>query len=179
MRPSTATPALSALRRRLLDQLAEPVSASELARRLGLPRQRVNYHLRELERLGLAELVDQRQRRGFVERRLRAAARDRFSSAYLLSAAARLAGDVATLRERAQAAGERLATVTVEVEVDLPSPAALRAFAGGLADAIGRLAAEHHRPADAHARPYRVVLGVHPAAGKPPASAEGAGRRLT
>ncbi|MBL8987996.1 MAG: helix-turn-helix transcriptional regulator, partial [Gemmatimonadetes bacterium] len=37
-------------RRQLLEALAEPDSAAGLARRLGLPRQRVNYHLRLLER---------------------------------------------------------------------------------------------------------------------------------
>lgn len=161
--PSTPRAALSPLRRRLLDHLAEPASASELARRLDLPRQKVNYHLRELERLGVVELVDERPRRGFVERRLRAVHRDRFSSAYLLSAAARMAEDVATLRQRAAAVEERLATFTLEVEIDFAAPAALRAFADELTATVRRLVATHHQPADPRARRFRVMVGAHPA----------------
>src|SRR3712207_7665169 len=63
---------LSPLRRRLLEELREPDSATGLAARLGESRQRLNYHLRELERGGLVELVEQRQRRGRTERILRA-----------------------------------------------------------------------------------------------------------
>ena len=66
---------LPALRRRILECLGEPDSATGLAKRLGLPRQKVNYHLRELEKAGLAECVEKRQRRGCIERRLRATAR--------------------------------------------------------------------------------------------------------
>src|SRR5947207_2605249 len=70
------TVALGLIRHQLLDLLkAEPDSATGLARRLNLSRQKVNYHLRELERAGLVELHDQRQRRGLTERRLRTSAR--------------------------------------------------------------------------------------------------------
>ena len=65
---------LAPLRRRLLLRLRTPASATELARELGLGRQKVNYHLRKLEESGLVELVEQRQRRGCVERVLRARA---------------------------------------------------------------------------------------------------------
>src|SRR5438034_4190708 len=108
---SLVAAALSPPRRRILEQLAAaPDSAAGLARCMGVPRQRVNYHLRELERAGLVELVDERRRRGLTERRLRTSARayvvdpallgalgvepeglrDRFSSAYVVSAAARV-----------------------------------------------------------------------------------------
>ena len=41
---------------------------------MDLGRQRVNYHLRELEKAGLVHLVEERQRRGCVERILAARA---------------------------------------------------------------------------------------------------------
>ncbi len=160
--------AAAALRRRVLDELEEPDSAAGVARRLGVARQKVNYHLRALERDGLVELVDERPRRGFVERRLRAVARDRFSSAYLAVAAARTATDVATLRERAGEAGQTLPTVTVETEIRFASPAALRAFAEELAAATARLAAEYDRPDLAGARPFRLLAAAHPAITKEP-----------
>ena len=45
-------------RLRILELLTEPDSASGIARRLSLPRQTVNYHLRELEKEGFVEFVD-------------------------------------------------------------------------------------------------------------------------
>ena len=66
-----AAAALSPFRLGLLEGLQQPESASGLARRLGLPRQQVNYHLRELERAGFIELSEARQRRGCTERIMR------------------------------------------------------------------------------------------------------------
>ena len=67
--------ALSPLRRQLLAMLQEPSSASELGVRLGMPRQKVNYHLGLLERAGLIRLVETRARRGCVERIMQASAK--------------------------------------------------------------------------------------------------------
>jgi DNA-binding transcriptional ArsR family regulator len=172
--------ALSPLRRTLLSNLAEPDSAAGLARRLNLPRQKVNYHLRELERARLVEFVDQRQRRGLKERRLRTTARayvidpallgaggsepegfrDRFSSAYLLASAARVIGDVAVLRERAEAVDQRLATLTVDTEIAVGSLHDLGAFAEELQSAIAELAVRYQRPGG---RRYRLLAMSHPA----------------
>ena len=69
--PRRLASALPELRRRLLDRLRDPASASELAREFGMPRQKLNYHLRVLEAQELLELVELRPRRGFTERVLR------------------------------------------------------------------------------------------------------------
>ncbi|MFC9971182.1 helix-turn-helix domain-containing protein [Spirillospora sp. NPDC127200] len=167
---SSGRGALSPLRRVLLEQLAEPASASELARRLGQPRQRINYHLHELERLGLVELVDERRRRGFIERRMRAVDPDRHSSAYLYAAASRLAGDVATLRERAQAAGKPLLTFTLELDIDFASPAAVRGFLDELTTTARDLAARYQSD-EPRARRHRLMIGAHPAITKTPRQA--------
>jgi DNA-binding transcriptional ArsR family regulator len=55
------------LRVRILEQLREPASAAELARRLGESRQNLNYHLKELERGGLVRRVGDRPAGGFTE----------------------------------------------------------------------------------------------------------------
>jgi DNA-binding transcriptional ArsR family regulator len=62
--PDRLRAALTPLRRRLLELLRVPTSATELAATLGLPRQKVNYHVRALEAAGLVRLVEERQRRG-------------------------------------------------------------------------------------------------------------------
>ena len=66
--PAVAVVMLDPLRRSVLTALTEPGSASTLAVDLGLPRQKVNYHLRTLEEHGLVALLEERPRRGLTER---------------------------------------------------------------------------------------------------------------
>ena len=164
--------ALTPLRRRLLTELREPASATGIAARLGETRQRINYHLRELEKSGLIELVEVRQRRGREERLLRATARtvvvspamvgprdreqDRFAVGTLLAAAASTVDAVVRQRAAATAVGKRLVTFTVEAEIGFDRPADIEEFATRLATLI----AEYDRPGAA--RRYRVVVGGHP-----------------
>src|SRR5436190_20930093 len=106
------------LRARILEGLAEPGSAAGLARKLGVVRQKVSYHLQKLEEEGLVELVEERRKGNCVERIVRATARayivgaqalgrlaidpdaalDKFSSTYLLAVAAQAVHDIASLR---------------------------------------------------------------------------------
>ena len=72
--PAAAEASLDPIRSRLLAALTEPASAAALAARVGLPRQKVNYHLRTLEQHGLVELVEERKRGGLTERVLQATA---------------------------------------------------------------------------------------------------------
>lgn len=179
--PARVRAALSPLRRRLLRELRTPASASALAPRFGVTRQKLAYHLKVLEDQGLIRLVETRQRRGCTERLLRTSARalvvdpellgelpgeetvtrDRFSSAYLVTAAARLLGDVAVLREGAGEAGKRLATVTQEAEIGFRSPAELRSFTEELAESVAALIGKYHADEEG-GRPYRLLIGMHP-----------------
>jgi len=182
--------ALSPLRMRVLREMHEPESATSLAPRLGLTRQTLNYHLRELEREGFLEVVEERQRRGCVERLLKVTsrafvvnpallgalsddphqARDRFSSAFLLATATGLIRDVAALTERARAVEQRLATFTMDCEIGFASPAAFRAFTEELASQVATLAARYDN-ASASSRRFRVVVGSHPVVTKTAADA--------
>jgi len=173
---------LPPIRRRMLELLDQADSATGLARRLGLARQKINYHLRELEKAGLVECAEERQRRGCVERRMRRTAsafvlspaflgtlaadpeafQDRFSSAYLMAVASRTLRDVGVLRERAAAADKRLVTLTAETEVAFASPAALKAFAEELTTCVALLAAKFHQPQARGARRYRFAVGGYP-----------------
>src|SRR5262245_1548883 len=78
--PAAATAALDSVRNRLLSELRAPASAAALATRIGLPRQKVNYHLRTLESHGLVEVAGERRWGGLTERLLVATA-----SSYLVS----------------------------------------------------------------------------------------------
>src|SRR5207247_4026139 len=81
--PAVAGGPLGPVRARLLAELAEPRSATMLAARVGLSRQKVNYHLKALERHGLVELVEERRKGNMTERVLRATA-----ASYVISPAA-------------------------------------------------------------------------------------------
>jgi DNA-binding transcriptional ArsR family regulator len=172
---------LAPLRQAVLELLRSPASASQVAARLGESRQRVNYHVRALERGGLVELVEERQRRGCTERVVRATAdavvvsplvvgdvaeHDRFAADSLLANGARLVRDVAVARTAASERGQRLLTFSIEAEVGFEHPADLERFTDALADRIAELAAEFG-PGQ---RRYRVVVGGHPALREEPAS---------
>lgn len=183
--PERATSVLDPMRRQLLDELAEPDSAAGLARRLGMPRQVVTYHVRQLEAEGLVSFVAERRKRNCVERIVQATARsyvispaalgplgadpnrveDQFSSTYLLAVASKLIGDVATLRRRADASGKRLATFTAQTDVRFASPAEQSAFAAELTECLGRLAAKYHQSEATNGRTFSFVLAGHPALG--------------
>jgi len=185
--PERAAFLLEPTRRRLLGELAEPESAAGLARRLGLPRQRVNYHLRELEREGLIELVEERRKGNCVERRMRATARafvlspealgeldgdpaagaDRASATYALALASRSVREIARLETRARQSGKRLATLSLEAEVRFADADARAAFAEELTSLVARLAAKYHDESAPRGRSFRVVALAHPASAEP------------
>src|SRR5919197_1953090 len=180
--PAAAEISLDPIRSRLLAELAEPGSATTLASKVGLPRQKVNYHLRALERHGLVQLVEERKKGNVTERLLRATAAsfvisplalaavqpdpsrspDRLSARWLLALAARLVRDVGELITGAQQARQRVATFALDGEVRFASAADRAAFAEELAQAVQALVAKYH---DAHAeggRSHRLVLAIHP-----------------
>ncbi len=167
-----AAAALSPFRLGLLNGLQQPESASGLARRLGLPRQRVNYHLRELERAGFIEMSEARQRRGCTERIMRLTSRvsfpradqegHAFASAHLIAAASAVASEVAELRARADAEGKRLVTTTLQSEIRFPTPDDYRAFVEGLTAAVARLVARHAAPDDPRSRAHRLTITLNP-----------------
>ncbi len=181
--PDTAMRLLQPLRRRILENLNVAQSATSLARRLGLARQKVNYHLRELEKDRLVELVEERRRGNCTERVVKATARsylispevlgalgsqpeeirDRFSAAYLVATAGRAVRDVAVLQESADEADQRLATLTLTSEVCFASAQARNAFAEELTKTLAELSAKYHDEDAPGGRRFRFFVGGHPA----------------
>jgi DNA-binding transcriptional ArsR family regulator len=187
--PERAAALLDPVRLQIVRELAEPDSASGLARRLGVPRQRLNYHLRELERHGLVELVEERKKGNCLERIVRATARsyvvgpdalggigadpervvDRFSAAYLVALASRSIREVALLRARAEKAGKKLATFSLHADVRFASAEARTAFTEELATAVAKLVAKHHDERAEGGRLFRFTIAAHPALTEPAA----------
>jgi len=174
---------LDPTRLRILRALEQPDSAAGLARRLGVPRQKLNYHLRLLEHDGLVELVEERKKRNCTERVMRAVARswlispavlgalavdperieDRASSAYLVASAARAITEVSTARTGAERAGKKLPTLTLHADVRFATPRDQAAFAAELTRVVSALIEKFHDDHAPHGRTFRVLAGAWPA----------------
>jgi DNA-binding transcriptional ArsR family regulator len=177
--PAAAAVALDPMRARLLAELVEPASAATVAARVGLARQKVNYHLKTLEAHGLVELAEARKRGGITERVLRATAAtyvvspaalaevavdpaqasDRLSARYLIALAGRVVREVGALATRAEAAGKRLPTMGIDTEIRFRSAEDRAAFADELTAAVLELAGRYHHD---DGRPHRLVVAAHP-----------------
>lgn len=180
--PAAAAVALEPVRSRLLAELSEPASAAALAARVGVARQKVNYHLRTLEAHGLVRQAGTRRWGGLTERLLVASAAsyvvspgalgpaaadparraDRLSASYLIALAARVVREVSALVRRSEEADKRLATLSIDTEIRFRSPAERAAFTRELTQAVAALAARYH---DEHApggRAHRLVVVAHP-----------------
>jgi DNA-binding transcriptional ArsR family regulator len=180
--PAAATVALEPTRSRLLSELASPASAATLAARVGLGRQKVNYHLHALEAHGLVRLAEERKWGGLTERLLVATAAsyvvspsalgpiavdpdrevDRLSASYLIALGARVVREVGDLVRRATETHKRLATLAVDTEVRFKSPTERAAFTKELTEAIATLVAKYHDASTPGGRAHRLVLVAHP-----------------
>jgi DNA-binding transcriptional ArsR family regulator len=180
--PAAAVVALDPVRARLLAALTEPGSAATLAARFGLPRQKVNYHLRTLEAHGLVRVAEERRWGGLTERVLVATAasyvvspgalgeaasdprraRDRLSARYLVALAARIVREVGDLARRADEAGKTLPTLALDTEVRFRSAAERTAFTEDLAAAVTGLVVRYHDASAPGGRSHRVVVAAHP-----------------
>lgn len=179
--PTVAAALLDPLRCRILALLRRPGSATTVADQLGETRQKVNYHLRTLEGLGLIELVEERPRRGLTERVMRTTARayvispaavgplaaepganDRLSAQYLIAVAARIVREVGGLARGARRAGRALPTLTIDTEIRLASAEARAAFTAELAQTVTSLAARYHDESSDDGRWHRLVVAAHP-----------------
>ncbi len=180
--PAAATVALEPIRSRLLSELAAPASAATLASRVGLARQKVNYHLHALEAHGLVRLAEERKWGGLTERLLVATAAsyivspsalgpiavdperevDRLSASYLIALGARVVREVGALVRRAREAGKGLATLAVDTEVRFRSPTERAAFSHELTEAVARLVSKYHDESAPGGRAHRLVIVAHP-----------------
>jgi DNA-binding transcriptional ArsR family regulator len=185
--PAAAAASLDPIRARLLAELAQPGTASTLATKVGLARQKVNYHLHELERHGLVELVEERRKGSMIERVMRATAAsyvispaalgavepdpdrtpDRLSALWLLAVAARQVKELGELIGRAKRARQPLATFGIDAEVRFASASDRAAFAKELSESIETLVAKYHDESAPRGRKHRLLVALHPSITRP------------
>jgi len=180
--PDAARSSLDPVRARLLAALVEPGSATTLAVQVGLTRQKANYHLRALERHGLVELVEERRKGNMTERLMVATASsyvisptalaavapdpdrapDQLSARWMLALAARLLREVGDLVTGATAAGQHLATLAIDTELEFATAADRAAFAQELTEAVNHLASKYHNEKSEGGRRHRLIVALHP-----------------
>ncbi len=183
-----AAAVLSPIRRRILEALTTPGSATTVGEAIGLSRQKVNYHLRTLEDAGLVEHVEDRRKGNCTERIVQATAThylispsvlgglsasateraDAFSSDHLAAVSARTISELAELRKRAAAAGKRLPSFSLETAIRFATPADQAAFFEDLSNHIAGLVARYHDESGSDGRWFRLAVGSHPALAEPP-----------
>ena len=181
--PYAAMALLDPIKGRVLAALNEPASAAGLAARLGMPRQKVHYHLRALEEYQLVEPVEERTWGGLTERLFVASAEsyvvspaalgliaadparsnDRLSASYLVALAARIVREVGAMWRDATRARKRLATLSLDTEIRFRSAAERAAFTSDLADAVSGLVARYHDEHSPGGRPHRLIVASYPA----------------
>ena len=180
--PRTAGVSLDPIRSRLLAALQVPGSATSLAPEVGLSRQKVNYHLRSLERHGLVRLVEERRKGNMTERVLQATAAayvispgalagvapdpdlapDRQSASWLVAVCSRTVGEVGELLRRAARAGRPVATFAAETTIEFASAADRASCAAELTGAVEALVAKYHHAGVPGGRSHRLVVALHP-----------------
>lgn len=184
--PRAAT-LLKPLRLRILAEAREPASATTIAAALGLSRQAVNYHVRELARAGFLRRAGRMRKRGLTEQRYIVSARafvlapemlgpfrpeasqsqDKFSAAYVMSLAGVVQREVGQAWRAAQAQGKRVPVFALDSELGFETAAQRAQFAEALASAVAKVVAQHSSPAKSPSgktvrRPYRLALACYP-----------------
>lgn len=167
------------LRLQILGALRQPASAAAVARTLGEPRQKVNYHLKELERAELVRRVEERRTGNFIESIYEAVARSfvvsprvawpdgrrdealaaQVSLENLVRLGERMQRDSAELLDRAAFDGEQIASAAVEAEVRFASEQQRSEFFNAYLRAVGPLLTQY---GVTDGDGYRIVLAVYP-----------------
>jgi hypothetical protein len=149
---------------------------------VGIPRQKVNYHLRALEAHDLIAVAGQRRWGGLTERLLvanaatyvvspgalgaaaadPARAGDRLSASYLIAVAARAVREVGELWRTARVHNKRLATLSIDTAVRFRSASDRADFTRELSEAVTTLVARYHDESAGNGRSHRLVLVAYP-----------------
>lgn len=180
--PAAAALALDPVKSRLLAELATPASASSLAAKVGLTRQKVNYHLRALEGEKLVRPVEQRKWGGLTERLMQASAGgyvvspealgpiaadpvhtgDKLSAGYLIAVAARTLKEVSAMWRDAKRSDQRFAATSIDTVICFRNAQQQAAFSLELNQAVTKLAARYHDSRASDGPAQRLVLLAYP-----------------
>jgi DNA-binding transcriptional ArsR family regulator len=177
--PEQAMALLNPLRGEIVARLMEPASAAEVARQLGEQPQRVNYHLKALEKAGLVERVGSRQVRNLVELLYRSIAKsfvlaeslsmkqetmqklkDQSALAHLIDTSERIKRDALLLMEQSDE-NETIPSAVLQLRVQLSDQEERNAFVDEYIALVQQLVDRYHCKKDC-SEEYNVLLAVYP-----------------
>ena len=153
---------LHPVRRRILEMLSEPESSAGISHRLKLPRQKVNYHVKEMARTRLLLPAGRKRKRRFYEQCYVASAKayvlspellgklaadagtmpDRLSAGHLLGLAAQMQKEVNRAMDLTPG-GKKVATLSLNGEVRFTSAEQRAGFTRALEKAIVDVVGKH------------------------------------
>jgi DNA-binding transcriptional ArsR family regulator len=179
--PEQAVALMNPLRAEILVQLREPASASEVARSINETPQRVNYHLKALEKVGLVRKVGTRQVRNLVEVLFQAIARtfilsetlgwdadtvqrakDQGSLSHLITTAERMKRDALLLMEHSDAE-QHIPSASLHMKVHLMDESTRAHFVKEYVETVERLVRKYQASHEQEGS-YHVLLAVYPEA---------------
>lgn len=177
--PEQAMALLNPLRGEIVAHLMEPASASEVARKLNEAPQRVNYHLKSLEKVGIVRRVGTRQVRNLVEVLYHSIAKnfvlaeslnmkpetvrklkDQGALAHLITTAERMKRDALMLMEQSDA-NELVPSAALQLQVVLADPEQRNAFVEEYVSLVHKLVEKYHSDSKTE-ETYQVLLAVYP-----------------
>jgi DNA-binding transcriptional ArsR family regulator len=177
--PEQAMALLNPLRGEIVAHLMEPASASEVARQLNETPQRINYHLKSLEKVGIVRRVGSRQVRNLVEVLFQAVAKsfvlaeslsmkpetvrklkDQGALSHLITTSERMKKDALLLMEQSDE-NEVIASAALQLQVSLADPEQRHAFVEEYVSLVHKLVAKYHSDSKQEDT-YQVLLAVYP-----------------
>jgi DNA-binding transcriptional ArsR family regulator len=175
--PEQAMALLNPLRGEIVAQLMEPASATEVARQLQETPQRINYHLKALEKAGLVSRVGTRQVRNLVEVLYRSIARsfvlaeslsmkpetvqklkDQSALAHLITVSERMKREALLLMEQSDE-HVIVPSAALQMQVHLADEEQRGAFVEEYISLVQELVEKYHCNSQ---EAYQVLLAVYP-----------------
>ncbi|SFS97338.1 winged helix-turn-helix domain-containing protein [Marininema halotolerans] len=173
---------LHPLRGEILAHLTQPASATEVARQIGETPQRVNYHLKTLEKVGLVHRTGSRHVKNLVEGLYQGAARtylladtlglspkdlQRFeqetSLSHLIQTSERIKEAAMRLMDHTDT-DEEIPSATLTTQIRLQDESERRAFLDEYVQLLQHLATKYSAKEGEKGAPYRMVMAVYPEA---------------
>jgi DNA-binding transcriptional ArsR family regulator len=179
--PEQAAALLNPLRAEILAIVREPASAAEVARKIGDTPQRINYHLKSLEKVGLVRRVGTRQVRNLVEVLYQAIAKSFLLSeavglnpetserikeqgalAHLITLSDRIRRDALLLMERSEENKGQIPSASLQMKVHLDSEERRRAFLRDYAAMLEELVNRYGAAGEGDENAFRVTAVIYP-----------------
>jgi DNA-binding transcriptional ArsR family regulator len=178
--PDQATALLNPLRAEILSKMKEPASSAEIARLIRESSQKVNYHVKALEKVGLVKRVGTRNVRNLVEVLYQSIAKtfvlseslgwepetiqkikDQGSLKHLITTSERIKRDAFYLLERSDK-NETIPSATLDMTVQLENEELRKEFIQEYVSMMKALVEKYQSPQASESDTYNVIMAIYP-----------------